>query len=160
MSVVLVNLSVALNVNVGNNVNFGAGSSVSDAVLIVNENNCASPSASGVRFGGCGADRESVQDPQFGLLAAQNRLEWNSVHFPIPGAEVPGSPGEFYPLVKTLRITSIRSNASQLGIPTPATFPSSQITAFVSLVGPTSIAITSLSKYGGGLRVGDRRDVV
>ena len=39
------NVSVSLNVNITNNIDFGEGSDVSDAVLIINENNCTQPSA-------------------------------------------------------------------------------------------------------------------
>ena len=140
----LVNVSVSLNVNVTNNINFGAGSNVTDAVLIVNENNCTAPVALGAQFGTCGAPSIQVQDPQFGTLAADNRLEWNEVHFPYPGAAITGTdPVEFYPFPTTMRISSIRGNASQLGVPDAATFPSTQITAFLSITGPTTIAITN-----------------
>ena len=73
---VVVDLTTSYNANVTNNLDFGAGASVTDSVLIVNENNCESPSPTGSRFGGCGAQSEDVQDPQFGVLAAHNRLEW------------------------------------------------------------------------------------
>jgi hypothetical protein len=143
-SAFLVNVSVSLNVNVTNNINFGAGSSVTDAVLIVNENNCADPSSTGATFNSCGAPSVHVQDPQFGVLAADNRLEWNQVHFPYPGAPIPGTtPQAFYPFPTTLRISSVRANASQLGVPNAATFPSTQITAFLSITGPTTISVTN-----------------
>jgi hypothetical protein len=142
----IVNVSVSLNVNVTNNINFGGnGSNVSDAVLIVNENNCADPTNVGSIFGSCGAPSVFVQDPQFGVLAADNRLEWNKVSFPYPGADVDdeGPSGEIFPFLTTLRISSMRANASQLGVPNAATFPSTQITAFLSITGPTTIAITN-----------------
>jgi hypothetical protein len=139
----LVNVSVSLNVNVTNNINFGSGSNVTDSVLVMNENNCTDPVATGNTFNTCGAPSVFTQDPQHGVLAADNRLEWNEVHFPYPGAEVEGNPGVFYPLVTTMRISSVRANASQLGVPNAATFPSTQITAFLSITGPTTIAITN-----------------
>jgi hypothetical protein len=37
----------------------------------------------------------------------------------------------------------MRANASQLGVPDTATFPSTQITAFVSITGPTTIPVTN-----------------
>ena len=141
----LVNVSISLNVNVTNNINFGSGSNVTDSVLIINENNCTDPVATGQTFGTCGAPSIFVQDPQHGTLAADNRLEWNGVHFPYPGADVdgPGPSVELYPFLTTLRISSVRANASQLGVPNAATFPSTQITAFLSITGPTTIAITN-----------------
>ena len=145
----LVNVSVSLNVNVTNNINFGDGSNVTDSVLIINENNCTDPGPLGnviVSRGGtgCGAPNPFIQNPQHGTLAADNRLEWNEVHFPYPGAQIPeAAPGTFYPFPTTLRISSVRANASQLGVPNAATFPSTQITAFLSITGPTTISITN-----------------
>ncbi|MBI1354888.1 MAG: hypothetical protein GC160_11120 [Acidobacteria bacterium] len=137
----LVNISVSLNVNVTNNINFGAGTNVSDAVLVINENNCTAPSSVGATYTSCGAPYAQYQDPQFGVLAANNRLEWNKTAFPVPGAARPGFDPN--PQVTTVRITSMRGNASQLGVPDAATFPSTQITAFVSITGPTTISVTN-----------------
>jgi hypothetical protein len=153
------NVSVSLNVNITNNINFGEGTSVTDAVLVINENNCVDPSALGSTFGGCSAPDPRFQNPQLGTLAASNRLEWNQVAFPVPGASAngvpvadcsggavlfPGEPASgCFPFTTTLRITSMRANASQLGVPDTATFPSTQITAFVSITGPTTIPVTN-----------------
>ena len=139
----LVNVSVSLNVNVTNNFAFGAGANVSDAVLIVNENNCTTPAAGGATFA-CGPDPR-FQDPQFGIRPAgsENRLEWNMMSFPIPGAEeAPGS-GTFFPLVTTVRVTGMRANAAQLGVPDTQVFPSTQIRAFISITGPTTISVNN-----------------
>jgi len=159
INTLVTNLSVSLNVNVTNNIDFGAGADVTDAVLIINENNCTAPSAVGSVFptdpGACAAPDARFQVPQYGRLAATNRLEWNEVSFPIPGAsstfsggalvDAPdcGVPGACFPAISTLRITSMRGNASQLGVPDSATFPSTQITAFVSITGPTTISVTN-----------------
>ena len=154
------NVSVSLNVNVTNNINFGVGSNVTDAVMIINENNCTAPSPTGSTFGDCTTPDVRIQDPQFGTLAAPNRLEWNEVDFPVPGASdsgvpvadcaagapaiPPGAPASgCFPFNTTVRITSVRANASQLGVPDTATFPSTQITAFVSITGPTTIPVTN-----------------
>jgi hypothetical protein len=137
----LVNVSVSLNVNITNNINFGAGTSVTDAVLVINENNCTAPSSVGNVSGTCGAPFIQYQDPQFGVLAANNRLEWNETRFPVPGALRTGFDPN--PMVTTVRVTSMRANASQLGVPNAATFPSTQVTAFVSITGPTTIPITN-----------------
>ena len=163
-NVITTNVSVSLNVNVTNNINFGEGSNVTDAVLIINENNCTDPSPTGSAYGqgACSTPDPRVQDPQLGTLAANNRLEWNRVDFPVPGASTTGSPvvpvadctaggtlfpGEplsgCFPFTTTVRITSVRANASQLGVPDTATFPSTQITAFVSITGPTTIPVTN-----------------
>ncbi|MCB0220553.1 MAG: hypothetical protein KDH09_12710, partial [Chrysiogenetes bacterium] len=156
---IVTNVSVSLNVNITNNINFGEGSNVTDAVLVINENNCTNPNNSGSVFGSCTTPDIRFQDPQLGTLAAANRLEWNEVDFPVPGASASGVPvadcnggGAFFPgepasgcfpFTTTLRITSVRANASQLGVPDTATFPSTQITAFVSITGPTTIPVTN-----------------
>jgi len=138
------NVSVSLNVNITNNIDFGEGSDVSDAVLIINENNCTQPSALGATYGGgaCSTPSPQFQDPQYGILRDVNRLEWDEVDFPFPGATVGGGAPSF-PLTTTVRVNSIRANASQLGVPDAATFPSTQITAFVSITGPTNIPVTN-----------------
>jgi len=146
------NVSVSLNVNVTNNIDFGAGDDVTDSVLVINENNCTDPSPTGTVFSGCATPDGGFQDPQFGVLANVNRLEWNRVSIPVPGAPRDGFdlgtadcsiPGQCFPFVTTIRITSIRGNASQLGVPGQATFPSTQITAFVSITGPTTLPVTN-----------------
>ena len=136
------NVSSSLNVNITNNIDFGAGSNITDAVLVINENNCDDPAAAGSVFS-CGDD-DRFQDPQFGRLAANNRLEWNQVSIPYPGADPDGAGPQLpFPPVTTLRITSVRGNASQLGVPGAATFPSTQITSFVSITGPTTVPVTN-----------------
>jgi len=143
--------SVSLNVNVANDVDFGAGADISDAILQTNENHCESPSATGNTFGTCPVPDPEFQVPQYGKLAAVNRLEWSNVAIPVPGAPRAGKdltadcsqPGNCFPFVTTLRFTSIRANASQLGVPTQATFPSTQITAFVSIGGPPFVPVTN-----------------
>ena len=139
-AVVKTNVSVSLNVNVTNNIDFGSAEEITDAVLVINENNCTTPSELGSTYN-CGSDVR-FQDPQFGRLAANNRLEWNEVDFPIPNAISTINQTQ-HPSVTTVRITSMRGNASQLGVPNAATFPSTQITAFVSITGPTTIPVTN-----------------
>ena len=131
-------LSVFLNVDIANAADPTSG--VTDAVVLVNENACASPSPTGGTYGSCGAPDPRVQDPQLGVLAAANRLEWNLLDIPYPGA--PAGDGSFFPAPTTVRITGIRANAMQLGVPASAG-PGAQITAFVSLTGPTTIAVTN-----------------
>ncbi len=151
---VKVNVSVSTNVNITNNRDFGAGEQITDAVLVINENNCDSPSATGGNFAppvgtGCPGTSPTAQAPQFGLLAAQNRLEWLDVDLPVPGASISGIPvedcslGGCFPPVTTLRVTSLRANPSQLGVPDRPTFPSTQVTAFLSISGPMTIPVTN-----------------
>ena len=166
------NVSVSLNVNVTNNLQDHP-----DAVLVINENNCTAP----VTVGGSGigvlastpscdtgatappaaAPDQRFQDPMFGTLAAANRLEWNGIHFPVPGGPAepfvpPITPGGSVadcvptpvinragellspcnPSTGVIRITSMRANASQLG-------PFSQIQAFVSITGPNTIPVSN-----------------
>ena len=138
-----VNLSVSLNVNITNNIDFGEGPDFTDAVLVVNENNCPAPTTTGSAFGDtaeCAGTNSRFQRPQYGRLAAPNRLEWNGVSFPDPGVDPDGAgPLPPHPAVSTLRVTGLRGAAAQLGVPAPATFPSTQVTAFVSTTG---IAVT------------------
>jgi hypothetical protein len=163
------NISVSLAaVNVTNNINFGAGTNVLDTVLIVNGNNTIDLGGGAFVAGtdptatpttpatGIGLD-ERFQRPQFGVLAANNRVEWNAVQFPVPGAPNDGtgvnaagecddfanSPAGCFPTTTNIRITSMRANASMLGVPGQATFPSTQVTAFVSITGETLPPITN-----------------
>ena len=171
VSHLLTNVNVSLNVNVTNNLQAHP-----DAVLIINENNCTAP----VTVGGSGigvlasnpscdtgatvppaaAPDQRFQDPMFGELASATRIEWNGIHFPIPGG--PSEPFPFVgncifgtvlrsgdivsqcnPGVTVLRITSMRANASQLGVPAIEGVPFSQIQAFVSITGPNTIPISN-----------------
>jgi hypothetical protein len=154
------NISVSLaGVNVTNNINFGAGTNVLDTALIINGNNTidlgegafvagTEPTAAPTFPAGALGLDERFQRPQYGTLAANNRVEWNGVQFPVPGAPNDGvSVAECtdflntatgcFPTTTNLRITSMRANASQLGVPGQATFPSTQVTAFVSITGET-----------------------
>ena len=164
------NISISLAaVNVTNNINFGQGANVLDTSLIINGNNTidlgngaflagTEPTATPVfPLIGSGLD-ERFQRPQYGVLAAANRVEWNGVQFPVPGAPNDGTgvaaagdcaadftntPAGCFPFTTNLRITSMRANASQLGVPGQATFPSTQVTAFVSITGETLPPITN-----------------
>lgn len=146
------NMSVSLTVNVTNNIDFGAGTDVVDAVMVINENNTTSPTSVST-FGGPDP-RFTV--PHYGTLIGNNRIEWNRVNFPVPGApNVPGAapmectsfsaidPTGCFPSVTTLRFTSMRGNAAQLGVPDAATFPTTQIQAFVSITGPSTIPVNN-----------------
>ncbi|MEZ5366679.1 MAG: hypothetical protein R2748_31150 [Bryobacterales bacterium] len=120
----VMNVFVRTSVDQTNDVNFGAGVDRTDAVLVVNENNCTSPAASGGRFGGCEAPSSAVQDPQFGQRISADQSQWLSVRVPVPTG--PGNPD-----VTTLRITGLRVRASQNGVPQAAIIPP-PITASVS----------------------------
>ena len=76
-----VNVAVSLNTNVTNNRDFGQGSVVTDAILVVNENNAQTPNVESVLGG---PDRRFPL-PQYGVLTASSRLQWDGVLFPIPG---------------------------------------------------------------------------
>ena len=51
---------------------------VTDAVLIVNENYCNSPAATGGTYGSCSAPDVRFQDPQLGVKTAANRVGWSA----------------------------------------------------------------------------------
>ena len=99
-------ISVTLNASVTNAISSGPGGDISDAVLVVNGNECATPSASGSTYGSCDAPLATVQDPQFGRLTGVTSLTWTNVSLPYPGDVPPGG--------STLEIRGIRANASQV----------------------------------------------
>ena len=127
------NLSLALNVNVTNNRDFGAGANFTDAVLVTQEN-LGNPTTES-EFGG--------QDPRFplpryGSLASSNRLEWNGIDFPIPGGGDPPLPS-----VITLRITNVRARVNIGSNPALRVEQSSAISAFISMTGPLTVPISN-----------------
>jgi hypothetical protein len=149
------NISVSLNTNVTNN---RVSGTVLDTVMVINENNDTVPvSTPTFPVAPTATLDPRFQRPMYGTLAANNRVEWNGVQFPVPGAPNDGtgvaaagdcdsflnSAAGCFPLVTTVRITSIRANASQLGVPNQASFPSTQVTAFVSVTGPTLLPVTN-----------------
>ena len=109
-------ISVSLNTSVANSIRAANGGQVTDAVLVVNGNHCATPSATGSTFGSCGAPMPAVQDPQHGLLTGDGTVEWTNVSVPFPGAVRADGSDRANPAVSTLRIRGIRGNASQLNL--------------------------------------------
>lgn len=99
-------ISVTLNASVTNAISSGPAGDISDAVLVVNGNDCATPSASGSTYASCDAPLATVQDPQFGRLTGVTSLTWTNVSLPFPGDPPQGD--------STLKIRGIRANASQL----------------------------------------------
>ncbi len=145
-----VNITASLSVSVTNNRDFNGDfqNDTSDAVLVINENNCGAPSDQGGRMGatsgfggGCDPANPEFQDPQFGVWVANNRIEWTGVQVPIPGAdsgEIDGSP---FPEFTTIRLTSMRGNASELGIPDVPNLAFTQIQAIVTINGESAITL-------------------
>ena len=173
ISHLVTNVSVSLNVNVTNNLH---PDPLTDAVLVINENNCTAPvglgglgigpAATASCVGGLAAPDNRFQDPMFGTLASATRIEWNGIHFPVPGGPaeplvppllpgsgvadcaVPfttrdGSATSCNPDITVLRVTSMRGNASQLGVPAIEGVPFSQIQAFISITGPNTIPVSN-----------------
>ena len=124
-------VSVALNVNATNNRGFGFGLFATDAVLVVNENHTLNPRAASI-FGG---PDPRFPVPQFGRLSDDNRLVWDQVNFPIPGAAD-------LPAVITIRIANVRVNASQLGVKYPDQFPPPPVAATVSVAGSSLLNVS------------------
>ncbi|MBI3694230.1 MAG: hypothetical protein HY238_05245, partial [Acidobacteria bacterium] len=141
---ILTNFNVTLNVNVTNNNNFPApsSSSVTDAVLIVDEV-AGTPTDPGTPSGT--PISPTVPFPQYGRRVGNTGLVWNGVNFPVPGVLYTCATGTCTnPGPTTIRISNIRGNVSQLGIPTgDAVFPSAQVTAFLSVTGTTNVTITN-----------------
>jgi hypothetical protein len=133
------NFNVSLNVNMTNNRGFDSvGSNITDAVLIVNENTTVLP-AVGQGDGGASLASGNGQTPQLGRQTGNVGIAWNGVLVPVP--DVGGNPE-----VTTIRITNIRANAFQLGLSCAgggASFPSAQVTAFVSATGTTNLTVTN-----------------
>jgi hypothetical protein len=130
------NIAVTLNVNVTNNINFGAGSDVVDAVLIVNEvydTSPITPTATPTLSACC----ENTQKPMYGRRTSINTIQWSGAILPVP--EVNPNPNTL-----VFRITNMRGNVSQLGIPTgEGAFPSAQVTAFISVSSQTAVPVTN-----------------
>jgi hypothetical protein len=126
---ILTNFNVTLNVNV---TNFNLGGGLRDAVLLVNENTTAPPSGTPTV-----TTSPAGQTAQYATASGNIGLAWNGVNFPVPGSGTNPTP-------TTVRITNIRANVSQLGIPTgDNAFPTAQVTAFLSITGTTNVSITN-----------------
>jgi len=128
------NIGVTLNVNVTNNRNFGLGGEVTDAVLIVNDT-VGTPTASSTP-----SFVPNTPIPQYGTRVAPNRLEWNGAILPTPSVAA-------NPATLIIRITNLRGNVSQLGIPS-----GSQVTAYISI--STSQTVIPVSNNVLNLNIG------
>lgn len=138
------NVTVTLNTNITNTRSIITAPtgypSITDAVLIVDEVN-GTPTAvstpSGLTKFVTGG---SIPVPQYGGLLSNNTVQWLNVSIPTPFNELGG-----IFTTTTIRITNIRSNVSQLGIPPigEGAFPSTQVVAFVSFTGPTTVPVTN-----------------
>ena len=123
-----VDLTLSLNVDIGNRTDFGLGADVADAVLVVNENNCSLPGTEATHDA-CEPGNSTVQGPMLARLdASQARtLRWSGIEFPVPGAAIGdaspdvdcigsfGVPGGCHPPTTTLRLANVRAHAAQLG---------------------------------------------
>ncbi len=127
-----VEVLLSLNASVTNRVGFGGDSRASSAVLVVNGNDCAAPSAQGGTYGACGAPLPHVQDPQYARLAGRDALNWPDVSVPFPGAPRADGQGR-NPPVSTLRIRGVRANVTQLALSAAASPAGPDVTASVAL---------------------------
>ena len=125
------NVTVTLNTNVTNNINFGAGTSVTDAVLIINEATPGTPTAT--------ITPGTVPTTElYGTLLSTSTLQWAGATIPTPGAG--DGAGGTNPTVTTVRVSNVRANASQFNAGPSI---SSQIVALLTFTGPTTIPITN-----------------
>ena len=124
-------LQLTLGVSASNRVDFGAGSDVTDAVLVVNEKHCSEPSATR-RFTECGTGNATVQDPTFGRRVNRSTIQWTRFALPIPVAAIgsvstPAGPvadcrgrygqrGGCHPPTTTIRLTNLRANVAELRV--------------------------------------------
>ncbi len=147
------NIAVTLNVNVTNNIDFAPYESldiVTDAVLVVNEvfgGAAITPTAvSTICTAGLGCPTAPANNgnhpvPMYGRRTAVNTLQWSGAILPVPqvGIGVNQNPGTL-----VLRVTNMRGNVSQLGIPSgEGVFPSAQVTAFISVSSSTAVPVTN-----------------
>lgn len=140
-----VNVDVFTSAFVTNNRSFGAGTDITDAVLVINENNCTAPASAGGTYESCSGTNENAggpgvpnQDPQFGLLAANNNLRWNGVVFPVPDGDAGDNATQ-----TILRITSVRVNASMLGVPDEDAPVFTQVQATLVITGESAINVNN-----------------
>ena len=146
------NVAVTLNVNVTNNRDFpGGDDEVTDAVLVVNEV-FGGPSIVPTRFStictaalGCALGTQAGNGnhpvPQYGTRTAVNTLQWNGAYLPVP---LIGTGATANPATLVLRVTNMRGNVSQLGVPSgEGVFPSAQVTAFISISSSTAVPVTN-----------------
>ena len=144
-----VNVDLFTSAFVTNNRSFeGHGADITDAVLVINENNDEEPADEGGVMGAdCYADNEDIQCPQFGLLASNNNLRWNGVHFPVPGWNSDDNGGiikaPIHPFQTLLRITSVRVNASMLGVPDDNAPAFTQVQADLVITGESAISVNN-----------------
>ena len=149
------------NVNVTNSIGLVTGApgaaavaNATEAVVVINENNSATPLDASIVPSTVALDAR-FPGPQYGRLLGTNLLEWLEVQFPVPGApnddddDLLGLGGcDFFtetgpaldigcfPATTTLVIQNIRVNVS--GLASPA-----QVAAIVSITGPTGASFTS-----------------
>lgn len=129
-------ISVTLNASVTNTISSGPSGDISDAVLVVNGNDCATPSANGSTYGSCDAPLATVQDPQFGRLAGVTSLTWTNVSLPFPGDLTQGG--------STLEIRGIRANASQVRLGGGSS-SGAPVAAALELRSPSGVALRNAS---------------
>jgi len=124
-----------------------AASTVRDAVIVVNEDLVGSPTSTSTPNASGDSDGftypGNAQLPQLAIAVGTTGLAWNGVLVPVPGV-LNTSNGIRNPLLTTIRITNVRANVCSFGIPTgQASFPTTQVTAFVSATGTTNLTVTN-----------------
>lgn len=151
-----VNMLVELDVPVTNNINYGEGSDITDAVLIVNDNNCEQPENLGNQTNPT-CDEAGYQAAQFGeLLNDGNTIAWNGVRLPFPGEFNP-TLGDDNPVITRVRVNSMRGNAAFLGLPVAGTF---EINAILDSQPPSNMELTRFSVVVARTRIGLLQDGV
>lgn len=129
-------IAVTLNASVTNTISSDTFGDISDAVLVVNGNDCSAPSANGSTYGSCDAPLATVQDPQFGRLTGPTALTWTNVSVPFPGNLPFGA--------STLQIRGIRANASQVRLGGGSS-SGAPVAAALELRSPSGIALRNAS---------------
>ena len=124
------------NANATNNIDFGEGPTITDAVLVINENNSMAPVTT--------SSTPPPPPPQYGEIFGATQIRWDGVQLPVPGAPLdpsnppgtcPGNGSLCNPLNTTLRMTSMRANVTGLS-------PANQVSVVVSIVGPINVPIS------------------
>ena len=137
-------ISVTLNASVTNAIRTSEFGDTTDAVLVVNGNDCPRPSSNGSTYGSCGAPLVAVQDPQLGRLTGVTQLTWADVSVPFPGSLPMAGAGRPNPTPAIVRIRGVRANVSQLRLAGGSTFGAS-VAAALQLQSSSGVVLRNAS---------------
>lgn len=144
---VLANIALNVNTNITNRIDFGSGADITDAVLVIEDNEPATPEVTSV----LGAPDPRFPVPQLGQLVGPSNVVFNGVQFPVPGGPVdpdnivacdftPGAETCF-PFTVNLEIKNVRVDNTSFGIPLDPPFPADDVIGFVTVFSFAGISV-------------------